>query len=73
MKDSTFTVPSTIIEGNISLTNPKDIADAFSNYFSSVATGIKSSINALETEIKNIILSLYPLNLLVQTVSQQKS
>ena len=44
LKDSTSTVPSTIIENNISLTNPKDIADAFSNYFSNVATGIKSSI-----------------------------
>ena len=44
LKDSTFTVPSIIIEDNISLTNPKDIADAFNNYFSNVATGIKSSI-----------------------------
>ena len=44
LKDSTSTVPSTIIEDNISLTNPKDIADAFNNYFSNVATGIKSSI-----------------------------
>ena len=44
LKDSTFTVPSTIIEDNISLTNHKDIADAFNNYFSNVATGIKSSI-----------------------------
>ena len=45
MKDSTSTVPSTITEDNISLTNPKDIADAaFNNYFSNVATGIKSSI-----------------------------
>ena len=44
MKDSTSTVPSTIIEDNISLTNPKDIADAFKNYFSNVAAGIKSSI-----------------------------
>ena len=44
MKDSRSTVPSTIIEDNISLTNPKYIADAFNNYFSNVATGIKSSI-----------------------------
>ena len=44
LKDSTSTVPSVIIEDNISLTNPKDIADAFSNVFSNVATGIKSSI-----------------------------
>ena len=44
LKDSTSTVPFTIIEDNVSLTNPKDIADAFSNYFSNVATGIKSSI-----------------------------
>ena len=44
MKDSTPTVPSTIIEDNISLTNPKDIADAFNNYFSNVAIGVKSSI-----------------------------
>ena len=43
MKDSTSTVPSTIIEDNISLTNPKDNDDAFNNYFSNVATGIKSS------------------------------
>ena len=33
MKDSTSTVPSTIIEDNISLTNPKDNDDAFNNYF----------------------------------------
>ena len=47
MKYPISTVPSTIIEDNISfisLTNPKDIADAFSNYFSNVATGIKSLI-----------------------------
>ena len=44
MKDSTSTVPSTITEANISLTNPKDIADAFKNYFSNVATSVKSSI-----------------------------
>ena len=42
--DSRSTVASTIIENNVSLTNPKSIADAFSNYFSNVATGIKSSI-----------------------------
>ena len=44
LKDSTSTVPSIIIEDNISLTNTKDIPYAFSNYFSNVATGIKSSI-----------------------------
>ena len=44
MKDSSFKVPSTIIKNNISLTNPKDILDAFNNYFSNVATCIKSSI-----------------------------
>ena len=44
LKYSRSTVPSTIIEDNISLTNPKDIADAFNNYFSNVATVIKSSI-----------------------------
>ena len=44
MKDSTSKVPSTSTEDNISLTNSKDIADAFNNYFSNVATGIKSSI-----------------------------
>ena len=44
LKDSRSTVPSTIIEDNISLINPKDIVDAFNNYFSNVATGIKSSI-----------------------------
>ena len=43
-KDSSSTVPSTIIEDNISLTSPKDIADAFHNYFSNVVTGIQSSI-----------------------------
>ena len=43
LKDSASRVPSTITEENISLTNPKDIADAFKNYFSNVATGIKSS------------------------------
>ena len=44
LKDSSATVPSTITEGNNSFTNPKDIADAFDNYFSKVATGIQSSI-----------------------------
>ena len=44
MKDSTSTVPSTIIEDNMSLTNRKDIADAFNNYFSNMATAIESSI-----------------------------
>ena len=44
LKDSRSTVPSNNIEDNISLTNPKDIADAFNNYFSNVATGIKSSM-----------------------------
>ena len=43
MRHSSSTVPSTIIE-DISLTNPKDNADSFNNYFSNVATGIKSSI-----------------------------
>ena len=44
MKDSSSTVPSTIIEDNINLTNPKDIAGAFNIYFSNVATGIQSSL-----------------------------
>ena len=44
LEDSRSKATSTIIEDNISLTNPKDIADAFNNYFSSVAIGIKSSI-----------------------------
>ena len=43
LKDSTSKVPSTSTEDNISLTNSKDIADAFNNCFSNVATGIKSS------------------------------
>ena len=95
LKDSTCTVPSTIIEHKITLTNPKYIADVFNNYFCNVAAGIKSSIkysrnkffvflhqidiNSFfisptdKTEIKNIILSLDPLKLLLQTVSQQKS
>ena len=47
--DSTSTIPSTIIEYNISLTNPKDITHIFNNYFYNVATDIKSSINSLET------------------------
>ena len=50
LKDSSSTVPSTIIEDNISLTNPKDIADALNNYFSSVATGIQSSIKHSRNE-----------------------
>ena len=41
---TSFAVPSTITEDNISSTNPKCIADAFSNYFSNMATSIKSSI-----------------------------
>ena len=44
LKDSTSIVLSTIIEDNISLPNPEDIAVAFNNYFSNVATGIKSFI-----------------------------
>ena len=44
LKDSRSSVPSTIIEDNINLTNLKYIADVFNNYFSNVATGIKSSI-----------------------------
>ena len=44
MKDSTATVTYTIIEDIICLTNPKEIADVFNNYFSNVATGIKSSV-----------------------------
>ena len=44
MKDSSFKVKSTIIEDNISLTNSKDIIDAFNNYFFNVATCIESSI-----------------------------
>ena len=44
MEDSTSTALSIIVKGKISLTNPKDIADAFSNYFSYVRIGIKSSI-----------------------------
>ena len=43
LRDSSSTVPSTIIE-DTSLTNPKGNADSFNNYFSNVATGIKSSI-----------------------------
>ena len=45
LKDSSSTVPSTIIENNKSLTNPKDIADTFNDYFFNVATGIQSSMN----------------------------
>ena len=44
LKVFTCKVPCTIIEDNISLTNLKDSAAAFNNYFSNVATGIKSSI-----------------------------
>ena len=44
MKDYSSTVPFTIIEDNINLTNPKDIDDVFRNYFSNVVTGIQSSI-----------------------------
>ena len=44
MEDSTSTVLSIIVKGKISLTNPKDIADAFKNYFSYVRIGIKSSM-----------------------------
>ena len=41
---TTSAVPSTITEDNINSTNPKYIADAFNNYFSNMATSIKSSI-----------------------------
>ena len=34
LKDYISTVPSTIIENNMSSTNPKDIADGFHNYVS---------------------------------------
>ena len=56
MKDSRSTVPSTIIQDNISLTNPKDIVDAFNNYFSNVATGIKSSIK----HSRNKLIDFFP-------------
>ena len=49
------TVPSTIIEDNISLTDPKDIADAFNNYFSNVATSIKSSIKYSRNKLFNFL------------------
>ena len=43
-KHSSSRVPSTITEDSKSLTNPKDIADAFNNYFSNLVTGIQSSL-----------------------------
>ena len=49
------TVPSTIIEDNISLTDPKDIADAFNNYFSNAATSIKSSIKYSRNKLFNFL------------------
>ena len=58
MKDSTSTVPSTITEDNISLTNPKDIADAFNNYFSNVATGIKSPIKYSKSKFFDFLLEI---------------
>ena len=58
LKDSRSTVPSTIIEHNISLTNPKDIADAFNNYISNVATGIKSFIKYSGNEFFNFLLQI---------------
>ena len=66
LKDSSSTAPSTIIEDNISLTNPNDIADAFNNYFFNVVTGIQSSIkhsrNKLfdflpQTDIKSFLIN----------------
>ena len=51
LKDSTCTVPSTIIEHKITLTNPKYIADVFNNYFCNVAAGIKSSIKYSRNKI----------------------
>ena len=43
-RHSSSRVPSTITEDSKSLTNPKDIADAFNNYFSNLVTGIQSSL-----------------------------
>ena len=51
LKDLTSTVLFIIIENNISLTKPRDIADAFNNYFSNVATGIKSSIKCSRNKL----------------------
>ena len=58
MKDSTSTVKSTITEDNISLTNPKDIVDAFNNYFSNVETGIKSSIKYSRNKLFGFLLQI---------------
>ena len=41
--DSTSTIPSTIIEYNISLTNPKDITHIFNNNFYNLGTDINFS------------------------------
>ena len=58
LKDSTSKVPSTSTEDNISLTNSKDIADAFNNYFSNVATGIKSSIKYSRNKFFGFLLQI---------------
>ena len=39
----------------MSLTNPKDIADAFNNYFSNVAIGIKSSIKYSRNKLFDLL------------------
>ena len=58
MKDSSSTVPSTIIEDDISLTNPKDIADVFNNYFSNAVTGIQSSIKHSRNRFFDLLLQI---------------
>ena len=58
LKNSASTVQSTIIEDNISLTNPKDIGDVFNNYFFNVATGAKSSIKYSRNKFFDFLLQI---------------
>ena len=44
MKNTTHTPLNDVIDNNVTLTNPKDIANAFNNYFAKVALNVQSSI-----------------------------
>ena len=45
MKDALLTVPRTFSHGENTITNPCEIANAFNNYFASVADTAKRNIS----------------------------
>ena len=44
MKNDSHTLPNTITDNNKTLTNPKDIANAFNTYFAKVALNVQLTI-----------------------------